>query len=127
MLRQEFFFQKRKTLAAIGFLSSIPALFFCTAAILVAFVGLESLNPILGNYSSFLDNPVLLLGRLTLAFVLNILPLFRFAITSDLSEVTGVLMLKNRMQNIVVVLLSCGLLGMLLTYAFVENFQVIPR
>lgn len=127
MLGQEFFFEKRKTLAAIGFVSSVPALFFCTFAMLVAYVGLESLNPVLEKYFSFLDSPVILLGGLTLAFLLNLLPIVRVEIRPDLGEVTGALMLKNRIQNIAVVVLSTCLLGLLLTYAFVENFQVIPR
>jgi hypothetical protein len=71
---------------------------------------------------SLLGNPLILLGALLVAFTLNALAIFSVNIRSDAPPVLSV-SLSLRFWNLLVVVTGFLLLGVLLGYAFVENFQ----
>ncbi len=69
-----------------------------------------------------LGSPVILLGVLFAAFALNALPILSVDLRSDTPPVLNV-SLSLRAWNLAVICTSVLLLGVLLGYAFVENFQ----
>jgi len=71
---------------------------------------------------SFLGSPMILLGSLLVAFTLNALPILSVNLRRDTPPVLGV-SLSLRFWNLTVIVTGLLLLGVLLCYAFVENFQ----
>jgi hydrogenase-4 membrane subunit HyfE len=71
---------------------------------------------------SLLGNPMILLGSLLLAFTLSALPILSVNLRSDAPPVLSV-SLSLRFWNLTVIVTGLLLLGVLLGYAFVENFQ----
>jgi hypothetical protein len=71
---------------------------------------------------SLLGNPMIVLGSLLLAFTLNALPILSINLRSDAPPVLSV-SLSLRFWNLTVIVTGLLLLGVLLGYAFVENFQ----
>lgn len=74
---------------------------------------------------SFLGSPLILLGALLVAFTLNTLPILSVNLRSDAPSVLSV-SLSLRFWNLAVIVTGLLLLGVLLGYAFVENFQARP-
>jgi hypothetical protein len=72
----------------------------------------------------FLGNPMILLGAL-LAFILNALSILSIGFHSDTPSVLSIY-LSLRFWNLTVIVIGFLLLGALLGYAFVENFQARP-
>jgi hypothetical protein len=104
-------------LAALGLCLMVPALTLCIPSLLKIAVPIPS--PLI--------HPVLVVGGLLAALILNLVPIAAVrarvengALISDLS-----IRLKGSLANLGVALLSLGLLGMIALYLFVENFQ--PR
>jgi hypothetical protein len=73
-----------------------------------------------------LYHPAVILGGLLLAFALNIRPLLRVDLKRQPQAIVGTVTVRGRLWNLVSVGLALGLLGAILTYAFVENFRVVP-
>ena len=71
---------------------------------------------------SLLGSPMILLGSLLVAFTLNALPILSVNLRSDAPAVLSV-SLSLRFWNLTVIVTVLLLLGVLLGYAFVENFQ----
>jgi len=71
---------------------------------------------------SLLGNPMILLGSLLLAFTLNALPILSVNLRNDAPPVLSV-SLSLRFWNLTVIVTGLLLLGVLLGYTFVENFQ----
>jgi hypothetical protein len=71
---------------------------------------------------SLLGNPVILLGLLFVVFALNALPILSVDFRRERPPVLNV-SLSLRGWNLAVICTSVLLLGALLSYAFVENFQ----
>jgi hypothetical protein len=71
---------------------------------------------------SLLGSPMILLGSLLVAFTLNALPILSINLRSETPSVLSV-SLSLRFWNLTVIVAVLLLLGMLLGYAFVENFQ----
>jgi hypothetical protein len=89
----------------------VPIYFICSSALRPHAWGL-----------SLLGNPMILLGSLLLAFTLNALPILSVNFRSDAPPVLCV-SLSLRFWNLTVIVTGLLLLGVLLGYAFVENFQ----
>jgi hydrogenase-4 membrane subunit HyfE len=68
---------------------------------------------------------MILLGALLVAFTLNALQILSVNLRSDAPPVLSV-SLSLRFWNLTVIVTGLLLLGMLLGYAFVENFQARP-
>ena len=75
---------------------------------------------------SFLGIPVVLLGTLLIAFALNALSILSITLQSDTAPPVLSVSLSLRLSNLVVVGIALLLLGTLLGYAFLENFQARP-
>ena len=74
---------------------------------------------------SVLGSPVILLGALLVAFTLNALSILTVNLRSDAPPVLSI-SLSLRFWNLTVMVTGLVLLGVLLGYAFVENFQARP-
>ena len=74
---------------------------------------------------TLLGSPMILLGALLVAFALNALAILSIGFHSDAPSVLSI-SLSLRFWNLTVILTGLLLLGLLLGYAFVENFQVRP-
>ena len=71
---------------------------------------------------SLLGSPLILLGSLLAAFTLNALQILSVNLRSETPPVLSV-SLSLRFWNLTVIVAVLLLLGMLLGYAFIENFQ----
>jgi hydrogenase-4 membrane subunit HyfE len=71
---------------------------------------------------SLLGSPVVLLGALFVAFTVNALSVLSVNLRSDVPPVLNV-SLSLRFWNLAVIVTGLVLLGVLLGYVFVENFQ----
>jgi hypothetical protein len=74
---------------------------------------------------SLLGSPVILLGALLVAFTINALTILSVNFPSEVPPVLNV-SLALRFWNLTAIATSLLLLGVLLGYAFVENFQPRP-
>jgi hypothetical protein len=74
---------------------------------------------------TMLGSPMILLGALLVAFILNALSILSIGFHSDTPSVLSI-SLSLRFWNLTVIVIGLLLLGALLGYAFVENFQVRP-
>ena len=74
---------------------------------------------------SLLGSPLILLTALLVAFTLNALPVLSVSLRSDAPPVLSI-SLSLRFSNLAVMTTGLLLLGLLLGYAFVENFQARP-
>ena len=72
-----------------------------------------------------LGSPMILLGALLVAFILNALSILSIGFHSDTPSVLSI-SLSLRFWNLTVIVIGLLLLGALLGYAFVENFQARP-
>lgn len=74
---------------------------------------------------SFLDSPVILLGALFIALTLNTLSTVSINLRSDTPSALSI-SVSLRLWNLTIIGIALTLLGALLAYAFVENFQLRP-
>lgn len=74
---------------------------------------------------SLIGSPIIVIGALLVAFVLNALPILSINLRSDTPSVLQV-SLFLRFWNLAVIVTGSLLLLVLLGYAFVENFQPRP-
>jgi hypothetical protein len=119
----------------IGLLSLIlivPALFFCSSGILYLAFAAEKANrlldllvgrPLLKPYFS----PVIILGGPLLAVCLNLYQICRVRLRSAKDGIELSLTVRRLLSNLLPVLAGGIILLLLLSYAFVENFKVVPR
>jgi len=102
--------------AAVGAtLLALPSYFIVASALRQSAPGL-----------SFLGSPVVLLGSLLIAFALNAFSILSITLRSDTAPPVVSVSLSLRLSNLVVVAVALALLGTLLGYAFLENFQPRP-
>jgi hypothetical protein len=74
---------------------------------------------------TLLGSPIIVLGALLVAFTLNALSILSIGLHSDAPSVLSI-SLSLRFWNLTVIVTGLLLLGVLLGYAFVENFQARP-
>ena|ERR1700726_2192314 len=74
---------------------------------------------------TWVGSPVILLGALLVAFTINALPILSVNLRAEAPPVLNV-SLSLRFWNLTAIATSLLLLGVLLGYAFVENFQPRP-
>ncbi len=98
--------------AGVGFvLLSIPSYFIGASLLRIDAPGLR-----------YLANPIILLGGLFIAVTLNVLSILSVRFRKDTPSMFDV-SLSLRFWNIAVISMALIFLGVLLSYAFVENFQ----
>src|SRR5436190_24134935 len=100
--------------AVVGvFLLVVPTYFITMSALRYDAPGLQ-----------FFNSPILILGTLAIAFALNARSILSLKLEREKPPVLRIA-LSLRVWNLVEILIALFLLGALLTYAFVENFE--PR
>jgi hypothetical protein len=114
----------------VNFVSSFkPNVSAAVGAILLAvpsyFIGASVLRQNAPGLS-FLGSPIILLGALFVAFTLNALSILSIDFSSESAPPVLSVSLALRLSNLAVVGFALLLLGMLLGYAFLENFQARP-
>lgn len=123
-----------RRLAWVGLVLLSAPLFFVGASLLkyelgvgLLFDPLEALLSEPGRRYVFnLVSPVVFLGGLILALVLNAYAVVRLDVGSEDGVIVGTVRLEIRLLNIAVVVVSLLLLATLLGYFFVENFVYRP-
>jgi hypothetical protein len=102
-------------LAPLGALLVLPA-------VLVPAAGALGLHP-----SSPFLHPVVVLGGLLVALLLNVMAVFRLHFQRDDSGLLGSVRVLARWPNLAVVVVSSVLAAGLLGYGFLENFRIVSR
>src|ERR1700730_1618879 len=102
-------------LAPVGALLVLPA-------VLVPAAGALSLDP-----SSPLLHPVVVLGGLLVALLLNAMAVFRLHFQQDDAGFLGSVRVLARWPNLAVVVVTGVLAAGLLGYGFLENFRIVAR
>lgn len=117
----------------ISLIVLVPAFMLVTSGILQSGFGItapnDALDALFQRYAilKLIVHPVILLGGLGAALVLNLLPASRLQWNSESQSLSAALTLKNNLRHWVLVGISFLLLGTILLYSIVENFNIIPR
>lgn len=77
-------------------------------------------------FDTFL-HPIVVLDGLCIALTSNLVPVLHFKTQPQESMLMAMVTFKDRAQNAAMVVLSLFLSGATMTYAFFENFQIVPR
>jgi hypothetical protein len=108
--------------ALLGLLLAGPALALVISGVLQSLgVVREGLGP-----DAAVTRPIVILGGLLLAFVVNARPVFRLDIRREPQALVGTVKVRGRLWNLLSIGLALALLGTILGYAFVENFRLVP-
>lgn len=120
--------QRTRLLALGGFICLIPALLLITGGILQSAFGIMGIGRFLDQLGVFnVIHPILVLGGIALAILLNLLPTTRLRFVRQDETVTATLVLKERFLNLTLIGL-CGLsLFIIFIYLLAENFQIFAR
>jgi hypothetical protein len=117
------------TAAGIGFILLLVPFYFVCASLLNQwgipwfFTPIEHWLSRPGQAAAFnLISPIVLLGTLVSSVLLNLATLVSVGREEEAGEVVRVVKLRVRSWNLVAIGLGLGLTGLLLGYAFVENF-----
>jgi len=113
----------------VGFLLSLPALYFVSANILKYYAGIDwlarPLEPIYTDPVSFklfnIISPFIFLGGTLLAIVLNIIPFLKIGVGYRHGSLKGNLTIQITKLPIPLIGMSIILMTILLTYAIMEN------
>ncbi len=107
--------------AVIGLAALLPAAVLLTSGAMHTLLGPNSVS------ESMLSvvHPVLVLGGLAIALILNTVPLFRIQFSRDTLEITGTISLQGRLRNALVVTGVCVFLTAISFYLAVENFHIL--
>jgi hypothetical protein len=97
-----------------GFLLVVPVYFVTISALRYDAPGLQ-----------FFGSPILILGTLAIAFAVNARSILSVKLEPEKPPVLNIV-LSLRVWNLVEITLALLLLGVLLTYGFVENFEPRP-
>ncbi len=111
----------------------VPAVLLVTTGVLQSGFGITAPNDVLDTlfqrYAALklIVHPLVLLGGLGTAFILNLLPTTRLQWSRDSQSLSATFTLSNNLLHWALVGISLLLLGTILLYSVVENFQIIPR
>jgi len=118
--------------AVVGLALMLPALFFCVAGMLYVAFDIEAANRLLDAMLAqaalkVLFSPVVVLGGPLVAAVLNGWKVVHLSADVVNEEFVIALSVKRLFGHLVCLGLAGGLLLLLATYAFVENFRIVAR
>lgn len=117
----------------ISLIVLVPASMLVTTGILQSGFGItapnDALDALFQRYAllKLIIHPLILLGGLGAALILNLLPASRLQWNSESQSLSATLTLKNNLMHWALVGVSLILLGTILLYSMVENFNIIPR
>ncbi len=128
-MNKQSIFEKPNLMAKGGFVLTIPALIFASAGALfeLGFRQPAEFMDKLG-FGNTLFHPVILLGGLLTALVLNLVQSLQIKFQVDQGNLVGVVKIDyHKRMNLAVLGLSFFLTTLIVGYAFVENFRIVPR
>ncbi|KAA3643039.1 MAG: hypothetical protein DWQ07_21210 [Chloroflexi bacterium] len=117
-------------LTVLSFVLVVPALYFVSANLFKYQLGVDLLyGPMawlqsLPNGQGLFDaifSPIVILGGIFVAAIINTFSVLRFAVRREEGEVISTVTLKTRAWNLVVLGLAVGLSAILFVYLLVEN------
>ena len=117
----------------IGLIALLPALLLVIVGILQSGFGITMMNntldSLLQRYTALklIIHPLVLLGGLGAAFILNLLPASQLRWNRESQSLSATFTVKNNLLHWMLVGLSLFLLGAILLYAIGENFNITPR
>ena len=119
-----------KWLTVLSFVLVVPALYFVMANVTKVYLGIDLIyRPItwlesLPNGQQLFDiifSPIVILGGIFVAAIINTFSVLRFAVRREEGEVISTITLKTRVWNLVVLGLAVGLSAILFAYLLAEN------
>jgi hypothetical protein len=115
-----------------NFVLIAPAMFLVSAGMLYLAFGLQAANDMLDVLMAtapgrLLFSPVAVLGGPLLVLTLNVPQLCRFKVRPEDGCVRFSLSLQKATLQLIAVGMASLLIDLLLAYAFVENFKILPR
>jgi len=111
-------------MAGLGLLLIIPALILCSGGLALSLLGMNAFSNAI-NFDLFIFNPLVLLGGLFLAFVLNLLTVAQVKIQDG--SLTGTIRLRGKELNLGLLTCIGLLLSVIFLYLLAENFQIFAR
>lgn len=124
---------QNKRLVWIGLAALLPALLLVITGVLQSGFGIttpnDALDALFQRYAvlKLIIHPLILLGGLGLALILNLLPASQLHWDRESQSLSATMTLKNNVLHWALVGISLLLLGIILLYSIVENFNIIPR
>ena len=112
-----------RTLALVGTVLLLPTLLLVSASILKYQLGVAFVYDTFESLIRAVDSPVVILGGLLGATLLNLWPTVRLSLKRDSDAVVGTVTVRRRGWNLAAVATSVVLLGMILTYLVGENLR----
>ena len=133
---KDFFLNNRNTLAGMGLILVFPALILVSFGLMNA-SGFPAPNDWLDElirtnasakwaFDTFL-HPIVVLGGLFLTLASNLVPILQFKIHPEEGSFAAIISVRDRMRNAFMVAFSLFLGSAIMSYAFFENFQIVPR
>ena len=121
----------QRKLELISLALMLPALFLSTAGILYTAFDIEGANRLLEGMAltpfRLLLSPVVVLGGPLVAFVLNAWQVVHVSADVVNEEFVIALSVKRLFGRLICLALAGGLMLLLMTYGFVENFKIVAR
>jgi len=121
----------QRKLELISLALMLPALFLSTAGILYTAFDIEGANRLLEGMAltpfRLLLSPVVVLGGPLVAFVLNASQVIHVSADMVNEEFVIALSVKRLFGRLICLALAGGLMLLLMTYGFVENFKIVAR
>ena len=119
-------------LGLISLTLMLPAVFLSTTGILYSVFGVEAANRLLEALLAHavfkvLLSPIVVLGGPLAAFALNACQVIHVSADMVNEEFVIALSVKRLFGRLVCLALAGGLMLLLMTYAFVENFKIVTR
>jgi fatty acid desaturase len=117
----------------VSLIALLPAFLLVTVGLLQSGFGItapnDALDALFQKYAALklIIHPLVLLGGLGVAVVLNLLPASQLRWSRESQSLSATITLKNNLLHWALVGISLMLLGIILVYSVIENFNIIPR
>jgi hypothetical protein len=116
--------QPNVRLAGVGLVLIVPALILCAAGVTQVLLGMNSFSSAI-NFDLLIFNPVVLLGGLSLALALNLLPVM--GVKFQDGSLIGEIKIRNNVLNLALLTFGGTLLGVIFLYLLAENFYIFAQ
>jgi hypothetical protein len=122
----------KRRIALVSVVLMFPAIFLSVSGVLYVALGMDGANHLLelvmaNVVGKALLSPVVVLGGPLAVFALNTWRVVHLSAGVVNEEFVIALSVKRLFSHLVFMALAAGLLGLLLAYAFAENFQFVAR
>jgi hypothetical protein len=109
-----------------------PAALLCTCGVLYSIFGLRAANDLLDWIMTrppgrLLLSPFVVFGGPVLLLALNVRPVCGLRVNAGSGEIVVAFSVRRPLDHLIPAALGGLMLALLLGYAFVENFRIVPR